>query len=341
MHKKPQLSIVIPVLDGGRSFAHCLEGLGKSTFSNWELIVVDDGSSDDSTAIAAAHGAKVLRTAGRQGPAAARNLGATKARAQTLVFLDADCEVDSQTLEVLAKTLEERPDLAAVFGSYDDRPVAQGVVSQFRNLLHHHVHQTSTPRVSTFWAGCGAIRRVIFEAVGGFDAIRYPRPAIEDIELGYRVTAAGGRIEIQRDALVRHHKNWGLRSMILADFRDRAAPWTRLLLERGSGESRDSGKSDLNLAPANKTSVVAVACGVGAMLLAPFFPWMLLGVASAGIVLATLQRRFYGFLARRKGIPFLLAAIPLHAIHLGCAGLAFAWVRLCYSPSSGRELTKP
>ena len=58
------------------------------------------------------------------------------------------------------------------------------MVSQYRNLLHHFVHQHGHAEASTFWAGCGAIRRAAFDAVGGFDAARFPRPSIEDIELG-------------------------------------------------------------------------------------------------------------------------------------------------------------
>ena len=77
-------------------------------------------------------------------------------------------------------------------------PRLQGVVSQYRNLLHHFVHQHGNSEASTFWAGCGAIRRSVFEEMGGFDEQRFPTPSIEDIELGYRLRQAGHRILLDK-----------------------------------------------------------------------------------------------------------------------------------------------
>ncbi|MCZ6506425.1 MAG: glycosyltransferase family A protein, partial [Acidobacteria bacterium] len=186
--RAPFFSIVMPVLNGGRAFEQCLDAVARSGFRDWELIVVDDGSSDASVELAARHGARVLATKGRQGPAAARNLGSEAAVGRFLFFLDADCEVHPDTLERAARHLEADPDLDALFGSYDLSPAATGLVSQFKNLLHHFVHQSGEEQATTFWAGCGVVRRETFLRLGGFDAGRFPRPSIEDIELGYRMT---------------------------------------------------------------------------------------------------------------------------------------------------------
>ena len=93
--------------------------------------------------------------------------------------------------------LKERPDVAAVFGSYDARPRSMGTVSQYRNLLHHFVHQKGNPEASTFWAGCGAIRRSVFDEVGGFDEKQFSG-RVEDIELGYRLQHTGHRILLDK-----------------------------------------------------------------------------------------------------------------------------------------------
>ncbi len=92
----------------------------------------------------------------------------------------------------------------------------------------------STPgeEAATFWSGCGAIRRTVFQAAGGFDAVRYPRPCIEDIELGYRLRAAGHRILLNKHIQVKHLKRWTLRGMVKTDVFDRGVPWTQLILER-------------------------------------------------------------------------------------------------------------
>jgi GT2 family glycosyltransferase len=152
-----------------------------------DFIVVDDASSDDPAAVATPMGARILRLADNVGPAAARNRGARHARGDILLFVDADVVVAPGALERVVQVLRSRRDVAAVFGSYDADPAADGIVSRYKNLLHHFVHQEGNVEASTFWAGCGAIRRAAFEAVGGFDEKRFRHPSIEDIDLGYRL----------------------------------------------------------------------------------------------------------------------------------------------------------
>ena len=166
-----------------------------------------------------------------RGPAAARNHGAQHARGDALLFVDSDVVVAPGTLEQVAALLVRRPDVAAVFGSYDANPAAAGTVSRYKNLLHHFVHQNGAAEASTFWAGCGAIRRSAFEAVGGFDQVRFRRPSIEDIELGHRLRRAGHRILLDKTLQVNHLKRWTLASLLWTDVVGRAVPWSRLILE--------------------------------------------------------------------------------------------------------------
>ena len=122
------------------------------------------------------------------------------------------------------------PRLTALHGSYDDAPSAGGTVSMFRNLLHHHIHQTGAGPAETFWSGLGAVRRTDLLAVGGFDGVRYPHPSIEDIELGHRLAVAGGRLRLDPTIQGTHLKRWTLRSMLWTDFARRGVPWVALQL---------------------------------------------------------------------------------------------------------------
>src|SRR5580704_13102365 len=135
--RRPSLSVVVPVRNGGRDFEHCLRRLRDSLLTDYELIVVDDGSTDDSAALARRAGAMVVRIPTPHGPAAARNLGARAARAPMVFFLDADVAVHPRTLGLAMARFEADPGLSALFGSYDETPAAPGIVSQYRNLLHH------------------------------------------------------------------------------------------------------------------------------------------------------------------------------------------------------------
>ena len=153
-------------------------------------MAVIDGPNAALAATAAAIGATVLVLDERGGPARARNRGARAAGRAILLFVDADVEVPVDLAARVAGFFTAHPEVAAMFGSYDAEPAAPGLVSQFRNLLHHFVHQTARETASTFWAGCGAVRREAFERVGGFDE-SWTEPSIEDIELGSRLVADG------------------------------------------------------------------------------------------------------------------------------------------------------
>src|SRR5215211_1425707 len=139
--QRPPLSVVIPVRNGGHNFDRCLRGLRASSWTDFELVVVDDGSVDGSAAVARAFGARVVRHEQPLGPAAARNAGAEAARASLVFFLDSDVVLHPDALDLAVARLDADPGLAALFGSYDDRPEARGLVSRFRNLLHHYIHQ--------------------------------------------------------------------------------------------------------------------------------------------------------------------------------------------------------
>jgi GT2 family glycosyltransferase len=317
----PFFSVIIPVLDGGRDFELCLQALAASSWKDRELVVVDDGSSDESAEAARASGARVLTTGGPLGPAAARNLGAAEARGAFLFFLDADCTVHPDTLELAASALQRESELDALFGSYDDRPAAPGAVSQFKNLFHHWVHQGGDPDASTFWAGCGVVRRSAFEAVGGFDASLYDRPAIEDIELGYRLRDAGSRIRLAPQVQVCHLKRWTLGRLIVTDVFQRGVPWTRLLQRRGKSR-------ELNLDWRGRASVALVLLALTAVVLALVEPRLLVLAGAATAVVLLLNYRLYCFFAAKRGVVFLVAAVPLHLLYCAYSGFAYALGRL-------------
>src|SRR5690606_38123245 len=193
----------------------CLGALLASEGVDFECIVVDDASEDDSAALAERHGCQVIRLASQAGPAHARNRGALAARGSLLFFTDADCCVNPDTLRRAVETLRD-PSLSAVIGSYDDAPASPTFIAQYKNLFHHWVHQTSREQASTFWTGCGAVRRKVFLEAGGFHE-GYRKPSIEDIELGFRLRASGHAIRLDKRMQVKHLKRWRLLGLLRTD----------------------------------------------------------------------------------------------------------------------------
>lgn len=216
------------------------------------------------------------------------------------------------TIRALVKPLTESQNLDAVFGSYDSEPSEPTLVSQYRNLLHHFVHQTSRENASTFWAGCGAIRRSSFEKAGGFDAERYRGAMIEDIELGHRMRALGMQIRLNPSIQVKHLKRWTLLQMVRSDVFSRGIPWMRLLFKH----SRASGElGDLNLKVSGLISVALAWSGAFLFCLSLWLPELLYGSCLALGLLLAANLPTYRYFWKIRGLRFALMIIPLHMLY--------------------------
>lgn len=305
-----RISAIVPAYQAAADLPACLAALNGSTVAPLEIIVVDDGSTDGTADAAKQAQATYVRVEdGPRGPAAARNRGARAASGDVLLFIDADVAVHPDTLARVVACFDGYPDVAAVFGSYDDRPTHGGIVSRYRNLLHHYVHQHGGREAATFWAGCGAVRRGTFLEAGGFDE-RYRHASIEDIELGARLRDAGHRIRLCPEVLARHMKRWTLGGVVRTDIFHRAIPWSRLILSQGRIPS------DLNTSLSSRLSAIAAWLTVVtlvAAIVSPAFVWAaLIGVLVIGILNAPL----YAFFIRQGGLRFPIAAIALHGLYL-------------------------
>lgn len=311
-----RFAVVVPAFNAAGCLGECLASLAPEIDRPEQIIVVDDGSADDTVAIARSFGVTVHAPGRLGGPAAVRNVGAALTGADILIFVDADVVVAPGSIAALLAQLASDPNVAAVFGSYDDQPQARAMISRYRNLLHHWTHQTGDERAATFWAGFGAVRRDAFEAVGRFD----PAPElnyIEDIELGYRLRRAGFDIRLNPSIQCKHLKRWTLWSMIRTDTLHRALPWSRLLLAGADV------RNDLNLSVTNRAAVGAAVLAAGLLVSSLAQPWLLLGAALMVACLVAICRDFFLFLTRSCGLLFAAGTVPLHAVHYVCGAAGF------------------
>lgn len=316
-----RITVVMPTTDFGQPFERCARRVLAllRTDGRDELIIVRDGEWTRPPAWLDASDATVLATGRQSGPAAARNLAAESARGDVILFVDADVELACDALERIREAFDGDPDLCGIFGAYDDQPAAPGLVSRFRNLLHHHTHVCHAGPAECFWAGCGAMRMGAFRDLGGFDA-RFREPSIEDIELGSRAFASGGRLRLDPRIACTHHKRWTLWSMIHTDIVRRAMPWTRHMLATGTVPRR------LNLDWRSRASgVCAVLAGI-ALLAAPFWPRALVPALACLATLCVLNRRFYALCTRQGGLAFAAGCFLLHWLYFVYATLTFAAV---------------
>jgi glycosyltransferase involved in cell wall biosynthesis len=311
---KPFISIIIPVYNGAKTLGFCLESIFKSSYPKFECIVVDDHSNDNSVEIAEGFASKIIKLNKQQGAAYARNRGCEAAQGDIVFFVDADVTIYPDTLEKVVRTFENHREISAVFGSYDDQPWNTNFLSQYKNLFHHYIHQTSLEDASTFWTGCGAIKREIFFKIGKFNE---NRRMMEDIELGYKLKAKNYKILLVKYLTVKHLKHYSFLSLLKSDFFDRAIPWTILML------NNKQYTRDLNLKLSYQLSAMSLLLLIICCLLSVKSAWFLLGIPILLSLFFFMNKDFYYFFLKKKGPMFVLKVIPLHFLYYFYSSLGF------------------
>lgn len=322
----PSLAVVMPAYNAAHLLPRTLPAARAAAADQAEVWVVDPGSTDGTAQVAEQLGARVVRLPERAGPAHARNTGVAAVGAVDVVlFIDSDCEAHDDVVTRVRAAFAADPQLATLTGSYDDDPGGRGFFSDYMNLRHHATHQHAKQVGASFWAGCGAVRKALFERVGGFDAVRYPEPMIEDIELGLRM-AEHGTTRLDPDLQVKHLKRWTLDSVIYTDITKRALPWSALMRERGEVPA------DLNVGWQQRIAAAIAPVALFALVSGPFALWqgLAIGWLSPLPILASvsLNRPLLSAFRQSRGLPFAAGAWLFHQIHLIYSAATFVWVWL-------------
>ncbi len=195
-------SIIIPAFNAEKGIGKCLTSLQKQEFKDFEVIVVDDGSSDNTGKAAKSFkGVRVLRQK-NSGPAVARNNGAKEAKGDIIIFTDSDCVLDKNWLREMLKPFEDKS-VAGVQGTYRTRQ--KEIVARLIQLEIEKNHERMGKRKLIDFMGTysAAYRKVVFLEMNGFDT-SFPIASGEDTDLSFRVSAAGHKMMFNDKALVFH-----------------------------------------------------------------------------------------------------------------------------------------
>jgi GT2 family glycosyltransferase len=206
---RPSISVVVCTYNGSRTLRECLSGLEALEYPDYEVIVVDDGSRDDSAAIARQFGVRLISTENR-GLSAARNVGIEAARGDIVAYIDDDAYPDPHWLTYLAATFCRSPH-AAVGGPNlsppGDGPIAECVVNAPGGPVHVLLSDTEAEHIP----GCNmAFRKSRLQAIGGFDP--QFRTAGDDVDVCWRIQQRGWTIGFSPAAMVWHHRRNSVRA---------------------------------------------------------------------------------------------------------------------------------
>jgi len=296
-----RLSVIIPNYNGGRTIGRCLEALFASSYDSFEVIVVDDCSSDGSPEIISRFPCRLVQLHVRSGAARARNIGAHKGTGEVLFFIDADCVVQRDTLSRVDRSAEAG-DGAVVGGTYTRLPEDDCFFSTFQSVFIHY-SETKRERPDYIASHAMAIGRDLFEKSGGFPEAFMP--IIEDVEFSHRLRRSGSALRMDPSILVSHFFDFTFVKSLRNAFR-KSMYWTAYSLKNRDLLS-DSGTASTEL----KTNVAAyfsllIICALSLFFQRPVIFWGALPVLGLN---AFISRNFFSELHKTKGGPFTFLSV--------------------------------
>ncbi len=206
------ISIVIPNYNGESTIGKCLEAAFSSRYDNFEVVVVDDCSSDRSVEIIKGFPCKLVALKERSGASKARNAGARNSSGKLLFFIDSDCIVREDALSVAAASYAENGPDVVVGGTYTPMPYDDRFFSVFQSVFVNYSETKNLENPDYVATHAMAIDAEAFKKSGGFPEVFMP--IIEDVEYSHRIRRAGYRLKMNPDLLVQHIFNYSFaRSM--------------------------------------------------------------------------------------------------------------------------------
>ena len=291
MNDNPFVSIIIPARNAAKTIATCLQAVlkQKGFTESYEVIVIDDGSTDVTAAVANGFGVRVIRLEESQGPAAARNAGAAVAKGEILVFTDSDCEPAPDWLVELVKPFED-PAVVGVRGAYHTKQT--GWVPRFMQQEYGFkyaliVGLDSIDFIDTYSA---AYRSDVFHENRGFETA-FPAPSVEDQEFSFRLARKGYRMVFAPDAVVYHLHDRNLGEYVRRKFG--IGYWKAFMLRW----LPEKAFQDTHTPASQRAQILLLGMILLALVLGIFWSWV-------------------GYLALVAFLTFCITAVPIY-VHIG------------------------
>ncbi|MCX7670705.1 MAG: glycosyltransferase [Anaerolineae bacterium] len=319
----PRVTVVVPAFNAAATLPTCLRALAEQDYphEHYEVIVVDDGSTDETAALARAAGVRVISQPNR-GPAAARNAGIAAATGEIIVFTDADCAPLADWIRQMVAPLADG-EIAGVKGSYRTQQretVARLAQCEFEERYDRLARRPTIDFVDSYAA---ALRADVLRRAGGFDPA-FPHANNEDVDLSYRLARLGYRFVFNRQAVVYHRHVASWRGYFRLKIR--RGYWRIMALKMHPGKAlRDSYTPQLL-----KLQVLLVAAAAGATLMGFVWRGGLLIAAGALVALLLSALPFLRTVWRREravtlwAVPFVVVRAAAFALGIvaGLIGLA-------------------
>jgi len=202
------ISVIIPNYQGGATIARCLEAVFASRYQNFEVIVIDDCSRDNSIEVIKRFPCKLIQLTEHAGAAQARNIGASHSRGETLFFTDADCLLQENTLSLVNQAISSADANTVIGGSYTRIPFDNSFFSLFQSIFVNYSETREAPCPDYIATHAMVINAENFRKSGGFNEKFLP--IIEDVDFSHRLREQGYRLVMNPAMQVQHIFNFSL-----------------------------------------------------------------------------------------------------------------------------------
>ena len=206
---KQMISIIIPNYNGSRTIGICLDSIFSHEDPDREVIVVDDCSDDGSRDLIRKYPCTLIELKKRSGASAARNAGAFSCTGDILFFIDADCILKADSLEVVRKHLAVQSHTRVIGGTYTPMPYDPGFFNAFQSVFINYFETKNSSGPDYLATHAMVIHASVFRKLGGFTENFLP--ILEDVEFCHRLRKAGYSLMVAPDLQVRHVFNFSFR----------------------------------------------------------------------------------------------------------------------------------
>ena len=332
------ISVIIPNYNGSATIGNCLKAVFASAYVNFEVVVVDDGSHDNSAALIKQFPCRLIELKTHGGAAKARNAGVLHSSGEVFFFIDADCLLSLDTLLLVNRAITEAGPDTVIGGTYTPIPYDKDFFSIFQSIFIHYSEMKNNLRPDYIATHAMVISAETFRKSGGFNEDFLP--ILEDVEFSHRLDRGGCRLVMDPGITVCHIFNFTLKRSVQNAYR-KARYWTIYSITNGD-ILKDSGTASRELKINGITYCVCLLCSLF-FALTGVAAWLFLLAAFAGLNIFV-SRRLLAEFYKTRGFQFALPAAlyylllyPAPVLAGTVAGLT-AYVRQrgnCNSDSTG------
>ncbi|RJQ53104.1 MAG: glycosyltransferase family 2 protein [Nitrospiraceae bacterium] len=304
-----RISLVIPNYNRADTIGTCLEAAFSSEYGNFEVVVVDDKSEDNSVEVIKRFPCRLISLERHSGTSRARNIGAQKSSGEFIFFIDSDCLLQPDTLSIVNRTLMSLPSQGGVVlgGTYTRVSYDRGFFSAFQSLFVHYSETKNTENPDYIAAHAMVVPRKTFIESGGFPEDFMP--ILEDVAFSHRLKRSGVRLIMCPEIQVRHIFNFTLARSLFNAYRKTTYWCTYSFGNRDI--LTDSGSASFEL----KTNVVSLLLSflVIALWAVTNRPSLLYAIPLLFLSNVIVSRNQIKLFYRTKGLLFTVSALCYYA----------------------------